>query len=70
MQGQEPSATPCLIDVDAAAERLNVTPRFVRRLVAERRIPYYKIGKFIRFDESELAVWLTNCRVSPIDQAA
>ncbi len=54
-----------LIDVDAAAERLNVTPRFVRRLVTERRVPYFKVGKFIRFDAVELDSWLAECRVGP-----
>ncbi len=54
-----------LIDVDAAAVRLSVTPRFVRRLVTERRIPYFKVGKFIRFDPLELDLWLDNCRVEP-----
>lgn len=52
-----------MIDVDAAAERLNVTPRFVRRLVTERRVPYFKVGKFIRFDSAELDSWLEQCRV-------
>ncbi len=52
-----------LIDVDTAAERLNVTPRFVRRLVTERRVPYFKVGKFIRFDPVELESWLEDCRV-------
>ncbi len=54
-----------LIDVEAAAERMNVTPRFVRRLVTERRVPYFKVGKFIRFDPVELENWLAGCRVEP-----
>ncbi len=54
-----------LIDVEAAAERMNVTPRFVRRLVTERRVPYFKVGKFIRFDPVELENWLADCRVEP-----
>ena len=52
-----------LIDVDTAAERLNVTPRYVRRLVTERRVPFFKVGKFIRFDSTELEAWLEQCRV-------
>ncbi len=54
-----------LIDVEAAAVRLSVTPRFVRRLVTERRIPYFKVGKFIRFDPLELEHWLDKCRIEP-----
>ncbi len=54
-----------LVDVNAAAEALCVTPRFIRRLVAEQRIPFLKIGKFIRFDPNELADWLDCQRFKP-----
>ena len=54
-----------LIDINAAAERLGVTPRFIRRLVAERRVPYLKVGKFVRFDPTELDAWLDQHRISP-----
>ncbi|MCP4965341.1 MAG: helix-turn-helix domain-containing protein [bacterium] len=43
-----------MLTIDEAAERLNVSVRFVRRLVAERRVPYLKIGKFVRFDQDDL----------------
>lgn len=52
-----------LIDVTALATRLGVTPRFVRRLIAERRVPFLKIGKFIRFDPLEIDGWVDVCRV-------
>lgn len=52
-----------LLDVDQIADRLGVTPRFIRRLVDERRIPFCKIGKFVRFDATEIAVWVDTCRV-------
>ncbi len=55
--------TKHLLDVDQAAEHLTVTPRFVRTLVAERRVPFLKVGKFIRFDIEDLNTWLDNCRV-------
>ena len=43
-----------------------MTPRHVRRLVAERRIPFFKVGKFVRFDPGELDVWLEQQRVEVI----
>ncbi len=52
-----------LIDVPALALQLGVTPRFVRRLIAERRVPFLKIGKFIRFDPREIALWVESQRV-------
>jgi len=36
--------TPTLLTIEEVAEVLNVGPRFVRRLVAERRIAFHKVG--------------------------
>jgi excisionase family DNA binding protein len=47
------------------AERLGVTERFIRRLVEERRIPFHKIGKLVRFDPLEVDRWIDTCRVEP-----
>ena len=58
-----------LIDVQAAAVRLGVSPRFVRRLVSEKRIGYFKIGKYVRFDPLEIEAWIESQRVesTPLD---
>ena len=37
-----------LLDVAAAAYLLGTPPRFVRRLIAERRIRFYKLGRYVR----------------------
>ena len=58
-----PNAVPQLLTMDELAERLNVTRRHVRRLVAERRVPFLKIGKFVRFDAAEVSAWLDSHRV-------
>ena len=47
-----------LLDVHEVAQWLGVGERHVRRLVFERRIPYVKWGRLIRFDPGELAAWL------------
>jgi excisionase family DNA binding protein len=49
--------------MDQLAERLGVTHRHVRRLVAERRVPFLKVGRFIRFEPAEIALWLNSRRV-------
>ena len=54
-----------LIDIPALAIELGVTQRFVRRLVAEDRVPFLKIGKFIRFDPREIDDWVDDCRRPP-----
>lgn len=57
------AVVPTLLDIPALAEHLGVTPRHVRRLVAERRIPYGKWGHLIRFNPVEVAAWLEKARV-------
>ena len=49
-----------LMDIPTLAQRLGVTERFIRRLVTERRIPFYKIGRFIRFDPEVIDDWLAS----------
>lgn len=63
MLGPAPSAP--LIDIDQAAERLGVTARFMRRLVDERRIPFHKIGKYVRFDPADIDRFVIQGRVEP-----
>jgi len=55
-----------LIDVAEVAARLGATVRFVRRLVAERRISYVKVGKFVRFDPAEVEAWIDDHRVGQL----
>jgi len=53
------------LDIAGLAEELDIKPCFVRRLVWERRIPYYKVGKFVRFDLNEIYAWVESRRVDP-----
>lgn len=52
-----------LMDLPAVAERLGVNHRHVRRLVAERCIPFIKWGHLLRFDPDEVDEWLARSRV-------
>ena len=54
---------PKLLDIAAVAEPLCVTERHVRRLVSERRIPYVKVGRFVRFDPADVADWISAARI-------
>lgn len=54
---------PVLVGVETLAERLGVEVRFVRRLVAERRVPFVKVGRYVRFDIAEMANWIDEQRV-------
>jgi excisionase family DNA binding protein len=56
---------PRLLDITALAEHLGVQPRHIRRLVAERRIPFIKWGHLIRFDPAEIRDWIDEYRRQP-----
>jgi excisionase family DNA binding protein len=51
-----------LIDLPTLARWLGVNHRHIRRLVAERRIPYLKWGHLLRFDPVEIQTWLDTTR--------
>jgi excisionase family DNA binding protein len=54
---------PRLLDIEGVAEHLGVSERHVRRLVAERRIPFIKWGHLLRFDPDAVGSWLDEARV-------
>src|SRR4029079_19084313 len=54
---ERPTTLPNLVDIDALAAHLGVSVRHVRRLVAERRIPYLKWGHLLRFHPAQIAAW-------------
>lgn len=66
-QLRSPATLPRLLNIDEVAAHLGVTTRHIRRLVAERRIPYLKVGRFVRFDPAAVAVWLDGARREPGD---
>ncbi len=51
---QRTTDRPPLIDLPAVADRLGVNQRYVRRLVADRRIPVIKLGRLLRFDPADI----------------
>jgi excisionase family DNA binding protein len=57
-----PTTVPELIDIETLAYLLGDSVRHVRRLVAERRVPYLKVGHFVRFDPAEIVEWLDSSR--------
>ena len=53
------------VRIEVAAERLGCGVSLVRRLVAERRIPFYKPTKYLLFDRDELDQWVRRHRTDP-----
>ncbi|MDQ0795415.1 helix-turn-helix domain-containing protein [Streptomyces sp. B1I3] len=58
--------TDSLLTVDQAAERLGTTARFPRRLIAERRIAFVKVGSRVRIKASDLEAYIEGNTVQPI----
>jgi excisionase family DNA binding protein len=53
------------LSVAQVAERLGTTERFPRRLVAERRITFVKVGRHVRIPESALTAFIDANTVQP-----
>ena len=54
-----------LLSVAQAAQRLGTPERFIRRLIAERRVRFYKVGRYVRFDIHDLDEFIAAGRVEP-----
>ena len=48
------------LDVTEAATYLGMKPRFIRRLINERRIDFFKVGRFVRLDPDVLDQFLAD----------
>jgi excisionase family DNA binding protein len=57
---------PQLLRLEEVAKALGTTEWYLRRLVAERRIPFIKVGYFVRFDPADVSRWLTAHRVKVV----
>ncbi|MDM4720353.1 helix-turn-helix domain-containing protein [Micromonospora sp. WMMA1363] len=58
-----------MLTVEQAAQRLGTKVRFVRRLVSERRIRFYKVGKYVRFHPDDIADYIRQGRRDAIRPA-
>ncbi|KAF0650957.1 MULTISPECIES: excisionase family DNA-binding protein [Streptomyces] len=56
------------LSVDQVAEVLGTTVRFPRRLVAERRIRYVKVGRHVRIPESAVRAYIDANTVEPVSR--
>lgn len=54
-----------LLKLDEAAELLGTSPRFPRRLIAQRRIRFVKVGRHVRIPESALVEFVSAGVVEP-----
>jgi excisionase family DNA binding protein len=56
-----------LLTVGQVAELLATTERFPRRLIAERRIRFVRVGRHVRIPESAVAEFIAAGLVEPVE---
>ncbi|MGH3574767.1 MAG: excisionase family DNA-binding protein [Pseudonocardiaceae bacterium] len=53
------------LTVPEAAQYLNTTVRFVRRLIEERRVAFHRLGQHVRLTRTDLDSFIAAGRVEP-----
>jgi len=61
-----PRATDRLLTVDQAAELLGTSLSFPRRLIAERKIRFVRVGARVRIPESAVNEYIAARTVEPV----
>lgn len=49
------------LSAEQAADYLNVSPAFIKRAAATRRLRHFRVGKFLRFDPADLDAFAQVC---------
>jgi excisionase family DNA binding protein len=66
MAGRRGTSVERHLTVAEVAELLGTTERFPRRLIAERRIRFVRVGRYVRIPESALHEFITAGLVEPL----
>jgi excisionase family DNA binding protein len=60
------TSTERYLTVVEVAAYLNTSERFIRRLIAERRVAFHHVGRHVRFAVSDLDTFVRAGRVEPV----
>ena len=63
------TGTARYLTVAESAAYLNTSVRFVRRLIAERRIAFHHVGRHVRIAVADLEAFMQAGRVEPLVEA-
>ena len=55
-----------LMSVKEAAAYVGLSPHTVYGMVSQRRIPYLKVGRLVKFDQAMLDAWLKKHTIMPM----
>jgi excisionase family DNA binding protein len=58
-----------LLSVEEAAGVMGMSARHVRRLVAERRIAFHKLGRSVRIARADIDAYVAASRVEPMTES-
>ena len=56
--------TTKMLSIPEVAHALGVSPRWVRRAVIERRLPYVKVGRLVRFESDDVEAFIASNRIA------
>ena len=65
-----PKSSPAnrLLDIEAVASWLGISPHTLYKMVSQRRIPYVKVGSRVKFDPLKLEDWIKQQTVMPMPE--
>lgn len=55
-----------LISIQAAATYIGLSPHTLYTMISQRRIPYVKVGRLVKFDVELLDAWIKQNTVMPM----
>lgn len=56
------TSAPTFYTIPETAERLKVSPKTVRRWIAQGKLKVHRFGKQLRIEETDLAAFIEECR--------
>jgi excisionase family DNA binding protein len=56
-----------LLTIAEAAKVMNVSVTSVRRLQQARKLPFFKVGRAVRFAHTDILSYLESRRIAPVD---
>jgi len=59
---------PELLTIEQAAQQMSMSARYIRRLIAERRIPFHRLGRAVRINLTDINNYITSSRIEPINE--
>jgi excisionase family DNA binding protein len=62
----KPPTLSRLISVPEATAYTGLSPHTIYTMVSQRRIPYVKVGRLVKFDEAMLQAWIKQHSVMPM----